>query len=147
MNISLFICAIGLPADGLSSSLLRLQMWLSYGTTAVYYLLVCRFPPSEHLVIAFTGAPASFPVDQRNVELHRYLHWSDYINHLADQFIRETFSGQPFIGIHMRNGEDWVGSVYLSKIFTKIWLFIACQIFYNMCVVSILKTSGIAMLL
>ena len=59
--------------------------------------------------MAFTGAPAAFPVIKRNAELHRYLQWSDYIDGLANKFVEETIFEQPFIGMHMRNGADWVG--------------------------------------
>jgi len=67
-----------------------------------------RFPPSTHLVLAFTGAPASFPVESHNVDLHQYLQWSDYIEDLADSFIRTDIPGRPFLGIHLRNDLDWV---------------------------------------
>lgn len=59
-------------------------------------------------MIAFTGAPAAFPVEQRNVGLHRYLEWSDYIADLASAFIRDKLGDRKFVGIHMRNGADWV---------------------------------------
>ena len=73
--------------------------------TGVY---ASRFPPSTHLVIAFTGAPAQFPVEQQHVSLHRYLQWSDYIEELANSFIRANIPGRPFLGIHLRNDVDWV---------------------------------------
>jgi peptide-O-fucosyltransferase len=59
-------------------------------------------------VLAFTGAPASFPVQEENLELHRYLVWSDTIKDQAIEFIRNVLPVGPFIGIHLRNGVDWV---------------------------------------
>ena len=67
-----------------------------------------RFPVSKYPVLAFAGAPASFPVAEQNVRLHKYLEWSDSINDQADKFIDKELSGGPFLGIHMRHGSDWV---------------------------------------
>lgn len=60
------------------------------------------------LVLAFAGAPASFPVQKENKKLHKYLKWSVTIDHLANKFIRESLPRGSFIGIHLRNGVDWV---------------------------------------
>lgn len=59
-------------------------------------------------VLAFTGAPASFPVQKDNINLQQYLVWSEKIDELANKFIKETLPQGSFIGIHMRNGIDWV---------------------------------------
>lgn len=67
-----------------------------------------RYPPAKYPVLAFTGAPAAFPVEQHNVGLQGYLEWSEYITNLASKFIRDEIGDQKFIGIHMRNGADWV---------------------------------------
>lgn len=66
-----------------------------------------RFPASEWPVLAFTGAPATFPVQKENVPLQKYLVWSDEIQGRARDFIQKHLSGGPFIGIHLRNGVDW----------------------------------------
>nr|CAG4647741.1 EOG090X02RM [Moina brachiata]SVE92902.1 EOG090X02RM [Moina brachiata] len=58
-------------------------------------------------VLAFTGAPASFPVQKENVKLHQHLEWSDVIANRAIDFIRNTLPIGPFVGIHLRNGVDW----------------------------------------
>ena len=72
---------------------------------------VCfRFPPSTHPVMAFTGAPAAFPVREADATLHRYLKWSDHINYQADKIINEQIVQRPYLAIHMRNGIDWVRS-------------------------------------
>jgi len=58
--------------------------------------------------LAFTGAPAAFPVARQDVDLQQYLQWSSYIEDLADGFIRDNIPRQPFLGIHLRNDLDWV---------------------------------------
>jgi len=66
-----------------------------------------KYPPKNWSVLAFTGAPASFPVQDENRQLHSYLVWSDQINNQALNFIRNVLPVGPFIGIHLRNGIDW----------------------------------------
>ncbi|KAI5641518.1 GDP-fucose protein o-fucosyltransferase domain-containing protein [Phthorimaea operculella] len=67
-----------------------------------------KYSATEWPVLAFTGAPASFPVQDGNQKLHKYLVWSDSIANKAKQFIKENMGGGGFIGIHLRNGQDWV---------------------------------------
>lgn len=67
-----------------------------------------KYPPSDWPVLAFVGAPASFPVQIENLELHRYLAWSDNIATAAKEFIKNKLPRGSFIGIHLRNGIDWV---------------------------------------
>nr|XP_018907851.1 PREDICTED: GDP-fucose protein O-fucosyltransferase 1 [Bemisia tabaci] len=59
-------------------------------------------------VIAFTGAPASFPVQEENRRLHKYLKWSETIDRKATNFIKNSLPKGGFIGLHLRNGIDWV---------------------------------------
>lgn len=65
------------------------------------------YPPAKWPVLAFSGAPASFPVQLENRELHKYLQWSDHIENLANNFIKRNLPQGAFIGIHLRNGVDW----------------------------------------
>ncbi|TRY63944.1 hypothetical protein TCAL_03580 [Tigriopus californicus] len=74
-----------------------------------------RFSATEWPVIAFTGAPAAFPVQKENVPLQKYLVWSDQIQARARAFINEHLSGGPFIGIHLRNGVDWARACEFVK--------------------------------
>ncbi|XP_022107939.1 GDP-fucose protein O-fucosyltransferase 1-like isoform X2 [Acanthaster planci] len=67
-----------------------------------------KFPASEFPVLAFGGAPGSFPVLEQNVHLHQYLVWSDMIEEEANNFIATKIPEGPFLGVHMRNGLDWV---------------------------------------
>ncbi|CAH2002162.1 unnamed protein product [Acanthoscelides obtectus] len=54
------------------------------------------------------GAPASFPIQQKNRALQKYLKWSDDIEEKAIKFIKTYIPKGAFIGIHLRNGIDWV---------------------------------------
>ena len=67
---------------------------------------------ADYYVMAFTGAPAAFPVQEKDVGLHKYLLWSDNINGKADKFIEENFGKEPFLGLHFRNGVDWVSVTF-----------------------------------
>lgn len=67
-----------------------------------------KYPSTTWPVLAFTGAPASFPVQKENVHLQKYLTWSDDIANKARIFIKKNMSGGAFLGIHLRNGQDWV---------------------------------------
>ena len=67
-----------------------------------------RFPPSSHPVLAFRGAPASFPVEEQNRQAHAFLKWSQKINSEVDEYIQNNLPKGPFVGIHLRNGIDWV---------------------------------------
>nr|XP_022901836.1 GDP-fucose protein O-fucosyltransferase 1 [Onthophagus taurus] len=66
-----------------------------------------RYPSKKWPVLAFTGAPASFPVQLENKVLHKYLKWSDLIDQKANDFIKNVLPKGAFIGIHLRNGVDW----------------------------------------
>lgn len=67
-----------------------------------------RYSSDKWPVIAFTGAPASFPVKAENRHLHKHLMWSERIHAAARQFIDDAIGKRPFVGIHLRNGIDWV---------------------------------------
>lgn len=59
-------------------------------------------------VLAFTGAPAAFPVQPENLALAKFFQWNEQLNLAAERFIREKLERGPFVGIHLRNGIDWV---------------------------------------
>lgn len=67
-----------------------------------------KYPPAAWPVLAFTGAPASFPVQRENLGLQKYLVWSEEVGAKADAFIKSVLPKGAFIGIHLRNGIDWV---------------------------------------
>ena len=66
-----------------------------------------KFPANNWPVLAFTGAPAPYPVQKENVLLHKYLKWNDYLLNKAENFIKTQLPKGPFIGVHLRNGVDW----------------------------------------
>ena len=70
-----------------------------------------RYSGKEWPVLAFTGAPATFPVQQQNVGLQKYLKWSEDIAGQRDAFIRDVIGGEKFIGIHLRLGSDFVSMI------------------------------------
>jgi len=65
-----------------------------------------KYPSTKWPVLAFTGAPAPYPVQKDNVILQKYLKWNPNMIAKAEDFIRKLPKG-PFIGVHMRNGIDW----------------------------------------
>lgn len=67
-----------------------------------------KYPGNKYPVIAFTGAPASFPVQEENLKLHKYLKFADRLQQLAYNFVKNKLPKGAFIGIHLRNGLDWV---------------------------------------
>jgi peptide-O-fucosyltransferase len=73
-------------------------------------------------VLAFTGAPASFPVQLENRELHRYMQWSELIRKQAYNFIKQELPTGAFVGVHLRNGIDWVK--YLLYLWFRFLTFI-----------------------
>ena len=71
-------------------------------------LCIYRYPPDKYPVLAFTGAPGSFPVAEGNVQLQKYVQWSDNINNQVDKFIKDNMPEGPFVTIHLRLGSDFV---------------------------------------
>jgi peptide-O-fucosyltransferase len=74
-----------------------------------YFIYFChRFPASSYPVLALKGAPARYPVTENNRHIQRYLKWSPNLLEQADKLINQSLPKGPFIGIHLRNGLDWV---------------------------------------
>jgi len=67
-----------------------------------------RFPPSRFPVIAFTGAPAAFPVQQQNLPLKQFVVWQEKWKSRARTWLQQNLPPGPFVGVHLRNGGDWV---------------------------------------
>ena len=68
----------------------------------------CRFPPAQHPVLTFKGAPASFPVHTFNRDLQRYVVWNNHIREWTEDYVQREMSGEPYIAVHLRIGSDWV---------------------------------------
>jgi len=66
-----------------------------------------KFPPDRYPVLAFAGAPASFPVREKDKHLHKHLVWSSTIEKKAKNFVKTVLPPGPFIGLHLRNDLDW----------------------------------------
>jgi len=64
-----------------------------------------RFPRQKYPVMAFHGAPGTFPSLQRNQYLQKYVHFSDHISQKAEDFINNVIKGR-YVAIHLRNGFD-----------------------------------------
>ncbi|CAB0035734.1 unnamed protein product [Trichogramma brassicae] len=71
------------------------------------YLWRKKYTSAKWPVLAFTGAPASFPVQLENKNYQKYLVWNDQMLSSAKQFIKSKLPPGAFIGIHLRNGIDW----------------------------------------
>ncbi|KAJ8892120.1 hypothetical protein PR048_004700 [Dryococelus australis] len=67
-----------------------------------------KYSPKEWPVLAFTGAPASFPIQEENKALQKYLVWSKNIQDQADDFIRKKLPRAFFIVIDLRQRIDCV---------------------------------------
>lgn len=66
-----------------------------------------KFPADEWPVLAFTGAPAPFPIQIENIGIQKHFQWNEEMNKKANEFIKESLPKGPFVGIHLRNGIDW----------------------------------------
>lgn len=66
-----------------------------------------RYPADIWPVLAFTGAPAAFPVQEENISLQKYMIWSENLQNKANHWIRSTLPKGAYIGVHLRNGVDW----------------------------------------
>ncbi len=74
-------------------------------------MLSCRYSADKYPVYAMRGAPASFPVQPRDRDLQRYIEFSEGVSRVGDKYIADNFPNKPFVGIHLRNGMDWVRDV------------------------------------
>lgn len=66
-----------------------------------------KYPAIDWPVLAFTGAPASFPVQKENIHLQKYLIWTNGMQTKATNWVKTTLAKGAYLGIHLRNGIDW----------------------------------------
>ncbi|KAL7670336.1 hypothetical protein ACOME3_005273 [Neoechinorhynchus agilis] len=86
-----------------------------------------KYSNEKYPVIAFVGAPAPFPIAQQNIHLQRYLDWSKSIREEGEEFIGNI--NQPYIGLHLRNGSDFIRACEMLKKFNMKQLFSSAQCF------------------
>ncbi|XP_070170424.1 GDP-fucose protein O-fucosyltransferase 1 [Polyergus mexicanus] len=67
-----------------------------------------HYPAATWPVLAFTGAPGSFPVQFENKHLQKCLNWNNDMLNKAKAFIKQKLPKGAFVGIHLRNGIDWI---------------------------------------
>ncbi|XP_033123629.1 GDP-fucose protein O-fucosyltransferase 1-like isoform X2 [Anneissia japonica] len=72
-----------------------------------------EYPPSKYPVIAFMSAPAISPLSDVPAGLQEYLEWQPRIAEEGEKHIAEHLQ-RPYVGIHLRNGADWVRTCELA---------------------------------
>ena len=65
------------------------------------------------------GAPAPYPMLAADRPLPRHLVFSDRVQEEALEYIDQHFGGEKFVGIHLRNGVDWVRGHLAVSVWTK----------------------------
>ena len=67
-------------------------------------------------MLALTGAPASFPVSETHLELQRDLEWTSLWRERGQSWVRTNLGrGVAYLGLHLRNGLDWVKACDLTQ--------------------------------
>lgn len=75
-----------------------------------------KFPSTRHKILAFVGAPSSFPAYKDAIKIQRYIKMSDEIRSKALAFRRSKgFDGKPYVSMHIRQGSDWKKACQLLK--------------------------------
>ncbi|KAI6232359.1 GDP-fucose protein O-fucosyltransferase 1 [Aphelenchoides besseyi] len=64
-----------------------------------------KYPSASFPVLAFSSAPVDFPILPNNRHIQQYFRWSKHIRDEAEEFVKLHLR-RPFIGIHLRNGEN-----------------------------------------
>lgn len=83
---------------------LHYDTWHSAGLADKWHK---KYPANEWPVLAFTGAPASFPVQEENIPLQKYLMWTKEMDSKAWNWVKSNLPRGGYLGIHLRNGIDW----------------------------------------
>jgi hypothetical protein len=61
------------------------------------------------------GAPAAFPVAEKDKWLQKFVKWSKPMAKKAQEFINRELPDGPWLGIHLRNGIDWVSLLHRNS--------------------------------
>lgn len=67
---------------------------------------IIKYPQSKFPVIAFVGAPSSFPVNTDALPVHKHIRLSHAAIEKGYSF-RKNIINEPYIGVHVRHGSDW----------------------------------------
>ena len=65
-----------------------------------------KYPASKYPVIAFIGAPSSFPVHEDALPVHKYIRLHQAAISKGYSYRRKIIK-EPYIGVHIRHGVDW----------------------------------------
>lgn len=65
-----------------------------------------KYPAEKYPVIAFIGAPSSFPVHEDALPVHKYIRLSKAAIAKGYSF-RTSIFREPYIAVHIRHGSDW----------------------------------------
>lgn len=76
-------------------------------------------------MLALMGAPGAFPVHSQNRWLQKFVQWSTKVENTAKEFISTVLNNEPFVGIHLRNGIDFVSETRQKRSSLKIRLLYA----------------------
>lgn len=69
-----------------------------------------QYPADKYPVIALKGAPGSFPVKAEDRQNQKFMVLSDSITSEVNAVVRKLFGDEKFIGVHLRNGYDWLNA-------------------------------------
>ncbi|XP_015186059.1 PREDICTED: GDP-fucose protein O-fucosyltransferase 1 [Polistes dominula] len=90
-----------------------------------------KYPSKVWPILAFTGAPASFPVQFENTKLHKCLEWNESIQEKAKSFVKNNLPKGAYIGIHLRNGIDWVRACEYTSMTPNLFAAAQCLGYRN----------------
>ncbi|XP_033645478.1 GDP-fucose protein O-fucosyltransferase 1-like [Asterias rubens] len=67
-----------------------------------------KFPVEEHPVITIDKATPAFPINPGNRKIQEFVKWNEHFMSIGRSYINATFGSNTWVGLHLRNGGDWV---------------------------------------
>jgi len=92
---------------------------------------VTRFPSQSFPVLAFQGAPGHFPSLQSHQYLQKFIHFSSYLENLAQDYIKNTMNNKRYVAIHLRNGIDFTRVCDDISKYTTLFASVQCTGYNN----------------